>query len=371
MCHFLQSPIDIALIAALKGGIRQEIPISEHFIRLTAGDWEELYRSSVEQGVQALVYDGIIRLSPDEQPPRELKLRWALNTEAVEKRWKRYSHTAASLFLRLRKKKIDMMQLKGLGVADFYPQPSHREGGDIDAYFFGEYDRVNKLIAAHDIPVDVTTSPKHSSFYYEGIPVENHRHFLNVHTFAVDRLLEKHLNAYLQSETPEYFMAVCARIRRPGPNFNALFLARHAATHYASGGIVLRHLCDWACFLTACHDRIDFAAIQALLQETRLLPIVNAFTGCAIEALGMPAEYFPPYASNPSIEQKVLNEILHPEYGVEPQGQKAPTILRFKWQRLMASRRRYEMVYGKTFYRRILTSIWAHLLCPATILKLK
>lgn len=344
--------------------------IHEYFVELTDFEWEELYRHAVRQGVQALVLDTILSFPEFRHPPRELKLKWALNAEKIEQNYKYYCEVAARLASTLDEAGIQMMQLKGLGLAQYYHIPSHREGGDIDIYLFGDYERANRLMEERNIPVD-TSYPKHSTFYFEHLPIENHQTFLNVEMFAADRLLEKHLQRYLAEEEPRYFTVEGRKIQCPGPNFNTLFLARHATAHFAAGGIVLRHLCDWSLFLTAHHKEIDFPAIEQILKEAGILHIVNAITGNSIEWLGLDDRYFPPYKPNEDLERFVLKEILEPDDFTPPANASILKILFFKCRRLFATRKKYEAVYGKTFHQRLWNSIVEHIKRPETILKLQ
>lgn len=358
------------LLSVLKSALRSETPAAADFNAFPHSTWERLYHLAVSQGVQALAFDAIHRLPADRQPFHRLKVNWALNVEKITRNYAYYCQVAARLAATLDREGIRMMQLKGLGLAQLYPIPALREGGDLDVYLFGQYSRANRLMKEQGIPVD-TSHPKHSCFYFERIPVENHQTFLNVEMYAADRILEKHLRRFLAEEEPEYFTIEDRTIRRPAPNFNALFLGRHASTHFAGGGIVLRHLCDWAIFLTACHQQIDFPAIEQILVEAKILPVVNAFTGIAIRYLGLDAGCFPPYRPNPALEQFVLDEILHPFDSTLSPDASFPAILAFKCKRMFASKRKYEAVYGKTFHRRLWYSAVEHIKHPETILKLQ
>ena len=103
---------------------------------------------------------------------------------------------------------ISAMQMKGVGLSAIYPVPCHREGGDIDIYTYsadksrmsdGEANRLaDSLMRLENIDVDTEHSPKHSVFYYKGVPVENHKTFLNVESYKaageVEKVLKEHMN---------------------------------------------------------------------------------------------------------------------------------------------------------------------------------
>lgn len=87
------------------------------------------------------------------------------------------------------------MTLKGVGLSTLYPIPSHREGGDIDIYTFSGSESISdseanqladSLIEQQGQKIDVDKTPKHSVFYFNGILVENHKTFTNVHSYAIE-----------------------------------------------------------------------------------------------------------------------------------------------------------------------------------------
>lgn len=84
----------------------------------------------------ALAWDGIQTLPACLQPPKALKLNWAMAVENYEKRYRRYCHTIAELSAFYKIHGITTVQLKGVGLSTYYPIPSHREGGDIDIFTY-------------------------------------------------------------------------------------------------------------------------------------------------------------------------------------------------------------------------------------------
>lgn len=53
----------------------------------------------------------------------------------------------------------------------------------------------------------------------------------------------------------------------PSPILHALFLMRHAATHFASEGINLRQVLDWAFFVEKHTKEIDLPWLVSVLDE--------------------------------------------------------------------------------------------------------
>src|SRR5699024_11725554 len=57
--------------------------------------WQACYKLACTQGVMALAWEGIQTLPACLQPPKALKLNWAMAVEYYEKRYRRYCHTIA------------------------------------------------------------------------------------------------------------------------------------------------------------------------------------------------------------------------------------------------------------------------------------
>lgn len=240
------------LFALLRASLHERKTEITLFLDSTDEEWKQCHRLAVSQGVMALAWDGVMRLPAELQPPLSVKLAWAAAVERYEKKYLHYCRTADELSRFYAQHGISAIQMKGVGLSAIYPVPCHREGGDIDIYTYsadksrmsdGEANRLaDSLIRQENIDVDTEHSPKHSVFYYKGVPVENHKTFLNVESYKAAREVEKMLKEHMNPQPTELDGG---RILTPSPLFNMLFVAFHAAQHYGSG-LVLHHLCDWA-----------------------------------------------------------------------------------------------------------------------------
>ena len=296
---------DCRIFAALSDDINLPMPINKdtlYFIRLvrsgaglgaapvsdtadtavTPGSWERIYRMAADHGLSAVVWDGICRLPAAQQPPRETRIRWALSAEKLEERYRHQQQTASKLAARFSEEGLRMLLLKGLGLSRDYPLPEHRECGDIDIYLYGESDKGDRIlheIGAHPY-FDV---PKHSEYVWDGVLIENHRTILNVRRNRTERELNAVLVRLLEKEGTH---GLAPGIQAPRATFNAIFLIRHAAVHFQKEGIVLRHLCDWACFLTRHWDEIDHALFRTAMEDYRMDRFADLMTAAAVEYLG-------------------------------------------------------------------------------------
>lgn len=249
---------------------------------VTPGSWERIYRMAADHGLSAVVWDGICRLPAAQQPPRETRIRWALLAEKLEERYRHQQQTASKLAARFSEEGLRMLLLKGLGLSRDYPIPEHRECGDIDIYLYGQSDKGDRIL--HEIGAHLYFDvPKHSEYVWDGVLIENHRTILNVRRNRTERELNALLVRLLEKDGTH---GLVPGIQTPPATFNAIFLIRHAAVHFQKEGIVLRHLCDWACFLTRHWDEIDHALFRTAMEDYRMDRFADLMTAAAVEYLG-------------------------------------------------------------------------------------
>ena len=161
----------------------------EAFLDVPEGtDWNSLVNLAARQGVLCVARDGLVQMPGIS---RELLIRWELSVQKLEARNKKQRAVIKELVALFRENGIEMLLLKGIGLSELYPDPNHRECGDIDIFLFGDYEKGNKVIEELGIEVEKEGS-KHSKFYFKGVPVENHKTFLNVEYTQTDKNLEKH-----------------------------------------------------------------------------------------------------------------------------------------------------------------------------------
>lgn len=271
--------------------------------RLTDTQWQELYALSQQQGVTALVGDGIAALAAVDQPPRDLRIKWVLQTEQLEKRHHRQEAVAGELAALFTRHNIRMLVLKGLGLGADYPHPSHRECGDIDIWLFGEFEKGNRVMqdAGAKITLDV---PKHTELRWRGVPIENHRNFFNISRNCEEQLFDDRLCELLRDtgavQHPGGFYT-------PSATFNALYLLRHSGLHLLRDGIVLRHVCDWAVFREHHGHEVDQAVFETMLVRFRMERFARLMTAAAIRCCGL-QEQMPEH--DPQELDRFISEIL-------------------------------------------------------------
>lgn len=353
------------LFALLRATLRGDMDEPALFDGCDRDAWREIYRLSLRQGVLALAWDGIKLLPEAVRPPQDLRLQWAVNVDRIEKVYRRQKAAIASLAGFYREHGIPMMLLKGHGLSLFYPVPEHRPCGDIDIWLYGRQPEADKLVAGKwGIPVDVHKE-HHTTFDVDGIMVENHYDFVNTLTHASNARIERLLKR-CAAEPGEEVSIGGAGVFLPPAQFNALFLLRHAAMHFAAVDIGLRHVVDWYVFVARYHDRIDWPALNAAARDAGMMPFVNSLNAICIDYLGLDAGFFPRFAHDAELEERVLNDILTPEFSVEQPSGLLPVVW-FKTRRWWANRWKHRMVYDEGLAGAFVRSVWAHLKRPQSI----
>jgi hypothetical protein len=273
---------------------------------LTTPEWQRLIENAAGMGVLAVAFDALPKGEALPGITKELMIRWGLSVQRFEDRNRRQRVALRELITYFRENQIEVLLLKGLGLAENYPFPAHRECGDLDIYLFGDYEKGNRIIEALGIEVDKKESTKHSHFFFKGIPVENHLSFLNVDITQTDKNLEVHLHRILKEQGYETIMIDDIGVRIPTPDFTSLFLTRHDITHFLSSGLVLRHFCDMALFFSRNAGRINFESFRKIMTEEHQFDLFSSFTQLAHLYLGMPAPPLPVSDECKAITERVL-----------------------------------------------------------------
>jgi len=238
---------------------------------------------SARQGVLAIVYEVVSALPKEQQPPRNLNIKWALGTESIEQRYQRQFSVANELACCYRKSGISLIILKGLGLACYYPIPNHRECGDIDIYLTAQDD--TNILDIRSKRESGHSYYKHDSFYYNGTCVERHNYFTsfrgNGEIKWFENLLHKHIDVM-----SEYSQLGDTLLYVPNPTVNALFLAYHSINHFLIEGITIRHLLDWGLFIKQEQNNIDWHYFYEVCDRMRYSKFIDTINGILVNKLG-------------------------------------------------------------------------------------
>lgn len=309
---------------------------------LSTEQWCEIYRMASYQGVLALAWDGLKNLPMD----KGVKLNWAINVEKIEKKYRRQKGVLEELAELFSENGMDMMIIKGYGLSLLYPVPEHRPCGDIDFYLYGDYEKGDKVLEqTHQLTTDINHH-HHTVNYYKGVMLENHYDFVNIEAHLSSKIVEERLIESVKRDRGRpHTLGNGVDIYIPCPEFNALFLLKHAASHFAAERIGIRHLVDWALFLNHYGKEVDWVEIYRFAEEMNMHRFLNGINSIVIEHLGVDPSIFPPYRREPELEKRILGEIISPAFQVPKPGKGNPMIYPWKLRRWLNGMWKNKIVY--------------------------
>lgn len=330
----------------------------------TEREWDELLRFAQQHNVLPLLCDGIAS-QRKQIPPKAFSKLVGLTVVGEDKYAERVDviKSLAKLFA---EHNIPLMVLKGYGVSLYYPQPNHRVFSDVDTYNFGKLEEADKLLSEQlgvEIDVDVH---HHTTCVYRGVLIENHYDFVETHSHNSDARFEKILKAEAEKECKVYKIGE-EEILLPSPMFNALFLMRHMALHYAAERVSVRHLCDWKQFVEAEGNNIDWQLVQTIYKQFNMNRFADAISAICIDHLGLDARLVPNIERNAKLEERIFNDILYAEFDEEKPNGGLLKIVWWKTRRFFANSWKHKLIYNESVLRTFIQSSYSHLLKPKTI----
>ena len=330
---------------------------------ISSEQWQRIYALSVNQGVLALALDGVMRLPKEKQPSFDIRIKWGYNAEVTAKKYNVQKATAEKLAAIFAENGIRTMVLKGLGLSLYYPRPQLRPFGDIDIYLFDKFDEGNRIMDKYGCNVD-DSYYRHYEFGFGGFNIENHSCFVETRINDTNKYIENQLQSMVAGTRSDPSLA---GILLPSPDFNALFLARHASWHFARESIRLRDLCDWALFLNAEIGNIDMGRYMEQLRKSGLDRFVSIMTDISKDKLGLDVNL--PYSQHhPELCERVFDDIINFR---KPKLKDVGPVMRFVRKLRMRIRRKwcYDLVVPDSFYGNTLHSVFNYVKHPKSIFK--
>ena len=303
---------------------------------LTSDEWRALYRVCVVQGVTAVVFDFVKTLPKSEAPDMALLMEWLSAATAVEQTMRRMQITAEDFAEEMERREIPVVVLKGLAFAQYYKNPLHRECGDLDCYMMGKKEAGD--LAALELGGTMEEAGyKHSHLLFKGLTIENHRFFTDFDNTPTGMLTEQVLGELIQEE--QTYIGD-SKLSCPSANFNALFLLKHTQGHFIDEGIRMRHVLDWALFLRAKQEEVDWSKVMPMLETTRTAQFAGVMTAIAVRSLSIEIlnKDLRTLASN--AEQKMVEAVLADIMGEQP-----PIYVNGLWHKTKRILRRFRRMW--------------------------
>lgn len=258
-------------------------------------DWRNVLLLAQKQGVRGLAYEALELLKQENEactcfPDRTTLMQWYAQSAFVEKMFVQHVALAKDVVELWKQHGIKTVVFKGLAHSRYYPKPEHREFGDFDCYLidaYGErtYRQGNEVARKKSLLVDDGWY-KHSHIAYKKLTIENHQYFTSARRGGTDLALHKYIVEAIGNGsklerldgTEIYVLPVEAE---------GLFMLYHSLTHFLVEGINLRHFVDWACWIKANQDKLEWSEFYPLCKRFRLDGFADVLNTIAVKYLGV------------------------------------------------------------------------------------
>ena len=356
-----------ALLALIRWGIGHTVSIPHTVIDLPA-----IKALAEKQGLLGVVLDGVEQLSVKSEELRVnlqekiLLAQWIGEvSQLYEQRYEQYLQAISSLAAFYNSHDYKMMVLKGYACSLDWPKPEHRPCGDIDIWLFGQQKEADKaFVQTKGIEID-TSHHHHTVFNWQGFTVENHYDFINVHHHKSHSQLEQ-IFKELGKDDSNHIEVNGEKVHLPSANLHALFLMKHITLHFSTGEMTLRQLLDWGFFVERHGKEVDWKWLDGVLEHYGLKPIYGIINAICVEELGFDAEIFSYVQFEPSLKNRVLNDVFAPDFGDSLPPKMFPRLL-FKYRRWKANGWKHKLCYEESMWSAFWSGVWGHLLKPSSI----
>jgi len=304
----LKTKVAKAFFVLLRAGLWNKPLDDEGCFPLSDSEWEEVFKISVQQTVQGIVFDGIQKLSSEKLPPREIHIKWFLITEKINQRNIQMNEVIAKQYAFFSKNDIYPILLKGQSLAAFYDNPLRRVSGDIDWWFQSKKDfgNANKLLSKAGIYPESTAG--HSSVYWwKTFEIDNHAKLFDLH----NPLCFKYLNNLKSSEKNKYIYLDIngKKVLTLSPFLHILQVNAHILKHLLSFGIGIRQFCDIARLYYNYCDEMKKISQKKVYKKLKIIKWLNILHEVLVEYIGLEENKLPFELSNSQKADRMMDEV--------------------------------------------------------------
>ncbi len=388
----VHSDLKNTFLSLVRFGIGHQLVSSLTFQVSSEVEWGALKALADQHGLSAIVLDGINEVLESNSQllslNSQLKLSWIGEVmQNYEQRYVQYENAIASLAGWYNQHGYKMMVLKGYACSLDWPNPKHRPCGDVDVWLFGQQEAADKELVSSFRVQDSSTSEAtkssasfkidtghhhHTVFEWEGFTVENHYDFLNVHHHKSNVEMEAILkdlgkdDSHFVELNGDTSAGSATKVFLPSANLHALFLLRHSMSNFASTGFQLRQLLDWAFFVEKHGEEIDWEWLERQLEHFGMKKLYDVFNAICVGNLGFDVKLFPRVQFEPNLKDRVLNDILFPEFSEKESGGFISRAV-FKYRRWKANEWKHELCFNDSLWSAFWSGVWGHLMKPGMI----
>lgn len=212
-------------------------------------DWKAVFDECKAQSVVSLAFSAL----PKDKVPQNVYAHWkALVNENLAVNSKiSYAHTMLNELMN--QAKIPYVILKGCASAEYYDNPLLRTMGDVDFYVPPAYfEKADKLLLQNGFKSNEIDHEYEKAYTKDDVIFELHNTVNGVPGGKVGLKIQHYFDDVFEKAELKRFDL--SEYYSPSPFHHGLVMLLHVARHMITGGIGLRHFCDWAVFVDKVGD---------------------------------------------------------------------------------------------------------------------
>lgn len=251
------------------------------------------------QGTGPLVYDQLLKM-PDLEISAELRMQMKQQCMMSMMRQQVMMPILSKAWTALEEADIHPVLLKGLALAQYYPQPHLRQWGDIDLYvgqkqYHDACAVLREAFPEAKHPKEEFEFLKHYNFVFGDTVLEMHRISMAFAHPRDRKYYERLEEQYLTKEGPQIDLEGVT-VTVPEDTFNVFFTFLHAWHHFIETGMNMKQVCDIAVMLHAKRNTIDIARLKEMLAKLHLMEVWRLIMNIIVNHLTLSQEEAPFYS---------------------------------------------------------------------------
>lgn len=333
--------------------LTKQEPCDVDMVDMSAKEWDRLCEYASVHGLLSVLSSYLQILNLQDAKSREVIIQWYGQAQQQTLQTQ-YMQAAAERLSRLMQLKgLDVMFLKGICLAQYYPLAEMRQSADIDYYLYGH--QKEGLGALEEVGIrneDVEDYHAHATM--DGVRLEMHQSFIDTDRLDTNLIVENALRELAETEGKQYrcdwLHESVTNAYRMSPTMNAIFLMRHMAIHFVSEAVSLRMLYDWGLFLMNESNNVDWEKVCGLYEQVGMTDFAQMIQRIVVDKLNMPVKECCPIESLANdTSEKAWQYILNKTEGRDLTGNPLKVGLLRRY-RMLKDKWKYDIAYPKDSY---------------------
>lgn len=276
-------------------------------------DWEKLLEIATKHAVVPIMYEALENV---EKVPSDVMEYVAVISRRVALQNYRLLALTQNIICHLKDNGIDVVTLKGVGTASYYPLFEERKAGDVDLLVRQDVDVEHLTNVCKEFGLLVAQS-QHANHHIvfksnDGIDIE-------VHKLSVEPFANKKINEGIMKVLPTYFDNIMERdiigVKIPILNkpYHALQLLLHMLQHFMYAGFGLKLLCDWVVILRQDWNDEEKKNLEKLVGQCELQGFASMVTLVCHKYFGLEERFIPHWLLREMPCEIFLEDVLEAE----------------------------------------------------------